>query len=496
MEKNKKNGIQNSVQKNDRIELTITDLSKTGEGIGKADGFVFFVKDAIPGDRIEAIVTKCKKTYGYAHLSRVLTPSPERVDAPCPVARVCGGCQLQALSYLAQLAWKQELVRSVLEKIGGLKIVDDGIETAPSGKAERENEETMTYLAPIVSCEKPLRYRNKAILPVQESKDGTPIVGFYAGHSHRVVPCEDCLLGAEENGAIVQVVLDWMRDVGIPAYNEQTGEGVLRHLFVRRSRETGKTHLCLIGTAKKLTKTDRLREKLEADERTAGRICGASYNQQTERGNTILGKRTTLLWGDQMLTDVLRSEKYGISCTYRIAPESFYQVNPDIAEKIYETVLDLAALKGTETVLDLYCGIGTITLFLASQAKEVIGVEVVPEAIQNAQENALQNGAGNVRFLEGKAEDVVPAWLKKEGRRADLVVVDPPRKGCDVHLLETIREIAPEKIVYVSCDPATLARDLKILTGYGYRTEHVVPFDQFAMTTHVEAVILLSLANC
>ena len=475
--KDKKKG---PYQKNELIEVAITDIGDSGEGIGKTEeGYTLFVKDAVIGDRIEAKITKALAHYGYGRIEQILEPSPDREVPRCPVAMQCGGCQLQALSYERQLAYKEDKVRNALTRIGGFP-----------------EEETEKVMRPIQGTN-PWRYRNKMQVPVGKDSGNRSAAGFYGRHSHRIVPVTDCAIGGEEASPVLKTILSFLQSRGIPPYDEETGEGFLRHVLIRASRD-GKqerpgVHICLVVNAANLPGEDDLTELLKnCGEEHGFSVEGIVLNENRERTNVILGERFRTVFGEDALTDTLRSEKYGLALTFRIAPASFYQVNPRVAEAMYEKVLDLAALTGTEKVFDLYCGIGTISLFLATKAGEVIGVEVVPEAIKNAEENAERNGIKNTRFLVGKAEEVVPSMTEK----ADLVVVDPPRKGCDETLLSTIVRMDSQKIIYVSCNPATLARDLRILCDSGFFVKEVWPYDQFPQTTHVETVILLCRADC
>ena len=476
------------LKKNDKVTIRIEDISKDGEGIGKADGFALFVKDTVPGDFVEAGIMKLKKNYGYARMIRVIEPSPDRVEASCPVARQCGGCRLQTMSYDKQLQVKEGIVKNALEHIGGFTVISEKDANRPERKPEA------VIMHSIVPADPVFRYRNKAVIPVRTDREGYPAAGFYAGHTHAVIPCDDCLLGPEENSHIVRCILNWMKAQHITAYNESDGSGLIRHIFLRKSRESGRFQLCLIVNGKKIPGVDILRKELDKLLTPLGDplICGACFSVNTKNTNVIFGSTPKTLWGEPVLEDSLHSETFGVDVQYRISPMSFYQVNPNIAEKMYEEVLALADLTGKETVFDLYCGTGTISLFLASKAAEVIGVEIVPEAVLNARENARINGCGNARFLEGKAEEVVPALLKKEKLHADVVVVDPPRKGCAESLIQTILDISPDKIIYVSCDPATLARDLRILCEGDYSIKSVRAYDQFAMSMHVETVCLLT----
>ena len=454
-------------RKNDTVTADIIDLGQDGAGIGRTeDGYTLFIKDTVPGDRVEVLITKVKKSYGYGKLKQVLKASPDRVDPPCPVARQCGGCQLQMMSYPAQLAMKEEKVRNDLKRIGGFENLE---------------------IQAIVPMESPFRYRNKAQFPVGMDRDGNPITGFYAGRTHTIISNPDCLLGCPENREILNEILDWMKNSRIPAYNEETGKGLIRHILIRKGFATGEIIVCLIINGERIP----ARDELVARMRKIDGVTGLTYSSNTSRTNVILNGPVKPIWGQEYITDILESRAFGISVRYQISPASFYQINPVQTQRIYEKVLELADLHGNETVMDLYCGIGTISLFLARKAKKVIGVEIVPRAIEDARRNAQINGIENAEFYVGKAEEVVPE-LEQHGIRADVAVVDPPRKGCDEKLLQTLVRMKPERIVYVSCDPATLARDLKYLTENAFRVEYVQPYDQFSETVHVETVCLLS----
>ena len=455
-----------SLKKNDEIEVTIEDIGTSGEGIGRADGAVLFVRDAVPGDHILAGITKVKKTYAYARLIRIITPSPDRVDPRCDYAGPCGGCQLQTLSYEKQLEYKIRKVKDVLERIGGFSQIP---------------------MEPIIGSEEPYHYRNKAQFPIGTSKDGRIITGFYAGRSHRIIENRDCALGAPVNRQILDVVIAHMERNGIPAYDEASGKGLVRHVLIRKGFATGQILVCLILNGKTVPHEEQLADDLFA----IPGMHSFSVNVNTEQTNVILGDEVRLIRGEAFITEKLQN------ITYRISPKSFFQVNTKQTEKLYATAIEYAGLTGDETVWDLYCGAGTISLFLARQAKHVYGVEIVPEAIEDAKENAKLNGIENVTFYTGKAEEIVPAFYEaqkesdEQAVHPDVIVVDPPRKGCDASLLQTMLEMAPDRIVYVSCDPATLARDLRILSDGGYQVQRVRPVDQFSQTVHVETVVLL-----
>ena len=448
-------------RKNDLVTLKIEDCGIDGEGIGKADGFTVFVKDAVIGDTVTAKIIKAKKNYGYGRLMEVLKPSPYRVEPKCEFARQCGGCQLQALSYDQQLVFKTNKVKGHLERIGGF---------------------TDIPMEPIIGMDELFHYRNKAQFPVGRNKEGKIVTGFYAGRTHNIIENRDCALGVPENKEVLDRVIAHMEKYGIEPYNEATGKGLVRHVLIRYGYFTKEVMVCLILNGNKIPKEEQLVKSLcEIPGMTS-----ITINVNKKHSNVILGEEIRLLWGQKYITDRIGD------ISYQISPLSFYQVNPMQTQKLYAKALEYADLHGQETVWDLYCGIGTISLFLAQKAKFVRGVEIVPAAIENAKENAKLNGLENTEFFVGKAEEVLPREYKKNGVYADVIVVDPPRKGCDETLLETMIEMNPERIVYVSCDSATLARDLKYLCERGYELRKVCPIDQFGMTVHVETVVLLS----
>ena len=449
------------MKKDDLITLDITDMGTDGEGIGKYEGFTFFVKDAVDGDRVEAKIMKMKKNYGYARLMQVLKPSPVRREPGCPHARPCGGCQLQAMDYQAQLDLKARKIQSHLIRIGGF---------ADMPKPE------------IMGMENPWRYRNKAQFPFGTDREGRTVTGFYAARSHQIIPCTDCLLGVEENQMVLEKVLAHMEQYQIPAYDERSGKGLVRHVLIRKGFATGELMVCLILNGRTIKALDRLSASLQE----IPGMTGITINVNTDNTNVIMGRELLLVWGRGYITDRIGN------VTYQISPLSFYQVNPVQTQKLYETALEYADLKGTESVWDLYCGIGTISLFLAQKAGQVYGVEIVPEAIEDARANARLNGISNAEFFVGKAEEVLPKKYKEEGIHADVIVVDPPRKGCDPAALSTIVRMQPKRIVYISCDSATLARDLKYLCQEGYEVRKVKGCDMFAFTMHVETVVMLS----
>ncbi len=449
------------MNKNDEFVLRIEDMSVNGEGIGRYEGMTFFVKDAVIGDLARVGVTKLKKSYGYARLIEILAPSPDRVDPVCAFSRQCGGCQLQALSYEKQLEFKQRVVESDLRRIGGFYDIP---------------------MEPIIGMEEPYHYRNKAQFPIGTDRDGHIITGFYAGRSHRIVPNRDCVLGVPVNRRILDIVIGYLERLDVPAYDETTGNGLIRHVLIRYGFSTGEILVCLIINGDELPNADELIRELSALPGMTG-IC---VNINTTRNNVILGDETRVLWGQGFITDHIGDIRF------RISPASFYQVNPVQTEVMYRLASEYADLTGSETVWDLFCGIGTISLILAGNAGQVYGVETVPQAVEDARLNARINGITNTEFFNGKAEEIFPGICGKEDRaRPDVVVLDPPRKGCSEKLLVALTEASPDRIVYVSCNPATLARDLKFLCDGGYRLARVRPVDNFCQTVHIETVVLL-----
>lgn len=465
------------IKKNDHFELIIEDMSEDGSGIGKQDGYIWFVKDALIGDEVEVSAMKMKKNYGFARLVRVIKPSQGRVEARCPDARRCGGCQLQELSYAEQLKFKERKVYNHLKRIGGLDRL-----YLPEERATAEDVEGAIVMEPIIGMENPWRYRNKAQYPVGYDKDSRLTAGFYAGRTHTLIPVPDgdCLLGCEENRDILKQILGYMEEFKIRPYEETEHKGLVRHVLLRKGFYSGELMACLVVNGDRLPHEDVLVERLK----TVG-VTSVSYSTNKEKTNVIMGDRIVNLYGPGYITDQIGNVEY------RISPLSFYQVNPVQTEKLYGTALEFAGLTGEETVWDLYCGIGTISSFLAQKAKRVYGVEIIPQAIEDARANAERNGFKNVEFFVGKAEEVLPEQYEKNRIHADVIVVDPPRKGCDQVCLDTIVKMGPEKVVYVSCDSSTLARDVKYLGEHGYEVRRVRTVDMFGMTGHVETVTLL-----
>ncbi len=456
------------MKKNDEMILTITAQGNDGEGIAKVDGFPIFIKDTVAGDRILAGITKVKKSHAFARMIKLLEPSEDRVGPPCPIAGRCGGCQLQAMSYEAQLRYKEKKVYDCLRRIGGFS-----------------EEEIAQAAEPIQGMDEPLRYRNKAQYPVGRSKDGRIIAGFYASHSHSIVECRDCLLSPPEFSGIVENVLKYMEENGVESYDEASGKGLIRHILIRKGFGTGQIMVCLVVNGKKLPHAEKLIELLTA----AGsgiNICSIVLNINTESTNVIMGEKTVPLYGEAYIEDEL------CGLRFRISANAFYQVNPVQAAAIYQKAMEYAGLTGEEEVWDICSGIGTITLLLAGRARKVHGIEIVPAAVKDAIANARLNSIANAEFICEDVTKYVRNITSPAEMSADAVVVDPPRKGLSPEVLDTIVLIRPSRIVYVSCDPSTLARDLKLLTSHGYRLIKYKPYDQFCETGHVETVVLMS----
>ena len=543
-EKTKLRNKEQSLQKNDLIMLEITDLTEEGQGVGKKDGLVFFVKDSVMGDKVEARILKVKKNYAYAKVENLLEASPYRIAPLCPVAGKCGGCQLQHLSYEKELAWKEDRIAQSLIRIAGL---------SPE-EVERKKE---GILGGVLS-----RYRNKAQYPVQNGmkireektvSGRVPVeckknpedeqesyaslrMGFYGFHSHRIIETKDCLINSVENPLILNCIKDWAREYKISGYEEETGKGLLRHIFLRKGFSTGEILICFVINGRSLAHGNELWERLqglslndeegslqsradmqcdvdtqsraelhcgvdtqseadghcEENRKIQEKIVGLCVNINEGSGNTILGRETLCLYGKDSIEDKIGELSFSISVP------SFYQVNPVQTEKIYGKALEYAALTGEETVWDCYCGIGTISLFLAQKAKQVYGLEIVPEAIENAKENAEKNGLQNAEFFVGAAEEVLSKWVEEQkregkdvGNLVDVVSLDPPRKGCDEACLSAVLELSPKRIVYVSCDPGSLARDIKYLREGRYALQKWVGIDNFPRTGHVETIALL-----
>lgn len=448
------------VKKNDQLTVYIEDLTHDGNGVAKIDGYPLFIQGALPNENVQVHVLKTLKNYGFAKVLEILEPSPDRIEAPCEYFEQCGGCQLQHLSYEGQLKWKENMVRNVMTRIGKID--------AP--------------VLPVKGMDNPWHYRNKSQIPFADSEFG-PIAGFYKAKSHEIVDMDRCLIQTTEADVMMSGLKTELTVLGISPYNEGTHQGMLRHVVVRKARATNEVMVVLITKSRKFPQAGAAIEKIRE---LVPNVASIVQNINDQKTNVIFGDETITLWGKDVIEDTIGGVRFEISA------RSFYQVNPEQTEVLYKQALDYADLQGNETVIDAYCGIGTISLFLAQKAKRVMGVEIVPQAIEDAKRNAEINGFTNTYFEAGPAEEVIPRWYK-EGKEADVLVVDPPRKGCDEALLTTILAQRPKRIVYVSCNPGTLARDLRILEDGGYKTQEVQPVDMFPHSTHVETVAWLEL---
>ncbi len=456
-------------KKNDEIELTIDDLGVSGEGIGHIDGYAVFVKGAIPGERVRALIMKVKKNYAYAKLVSIIKPSCDRVKPECEHAGRCGGCTLMHISYKRQLSYKEEKVKNCLVRIGGF---------------DRDYIDAITE--PIMGMDIPFHYRNKAQFPVSCDKNGGVRIGFYAERSHNIIDTDNCVIQSDISNDIVKKVRSWITRYHIYPYNELEHTGDVRHIITRIGYHTNQIMVCLVVTRKNVPMLNELVDILKKIPNMTS-IC---LNINNERTNRIMGDKVISLYGPGYIEDMIGDVHF------RISPLSFYQVNPIQTEKLYGTALEYAGISEDETVWDMYCGIGTISLFLAKKAGKVLGVEIVPEAIKDAKINAEINGTDNVTFVCGAAEDVAEAVTHDAAfsglSSPSVVVLDPPRKGCDKSLIDTVINVAPKRVVYVSCDPATLARDLAAFREGGYELKRVRACDMFGMSGHVETVCLLS----
>ncbi|MCA0989278.1 23S rRNA (uracil(1939)-C(5))-methyltransferase RlmD [Guptibacillus algicola] len=446
------------VTKNDIVEVEFKDLSHDGAGVAKVEGYTLFVPYGIPGETARVKVVKTKKGYGFGKIIDVLEESEERNTPPCPIFYKCGGCQTQHITYDSQLKFKQKQVKDVMERIGKIDVP----------------------IHEVLGMEDPWRYRNKAQVPVGE-EGGKIVAGFYQQRSHKIIDMDQCLIQEQENDRVLEVVKGIAEKYGIRAYDERSHRGTLRHVVAKYGKQTKDVMVVLVTKQKDLPNRKNIIRDIT---KQVPGVKSIVQNINPKRTNVIFGDETRVLWGNDYIYDTIGDIKFAISA------RSFYQVNPDQTKVLYDQALHYAGLTGEETVIDAYCGIGTISLFLAQKAKKVYGVEIVPEAIEDAKRNAELNGISNAEFEVGEAETIIPMW-KKQGIEPDVFVVDPPRKGCDESLLETILEMKPKKVVYVSCNPATLARDLRILEDGGYETKEVQPVDMFPHTTHVECVTWL-----
>ena len=453
-----------SFNKNEVYTVTIEDVGTGGEGIAKIDGYTLFVKDAVRGDVCEVKITKAHPKFAYTKLMKVITPSPYRVEPVCPVSKRCGGCKVMAADYSEQLRFKENKVKNNIEKIGKV---------------------TEFELNPIIGMDNPYHYRNKAQFPIGINENGELVSGFYAGRTHVIIENDKCYLGVEDNEKILGIIKSFMAEKNIAPYDEVTRKGLIRYVMIRKAFVTGEIMVCIIINGNKIPDQLELVQRLSEVEG----MTSISLSINLCNTNVIMGKVIENIYGRKYIVDYIDDIKFNIS------PKSFFQVNPLQTEKLYATALEYAGLTGNETVWDLYCGIGTISLFLARSAKKVYGVEIVSDAIRDARNNAKINGIDNVEFFVGKSEEILPEYYKTHGGYADVIVVDPPRKGCDTALLDTVVQMGPQKLVYVSCDSATLARDIKYMTEHGYELKKVQPVDMFPMTEHVETIVALHRIN-
>lgn len=450
------------LSKNDKIELTIDALTSEGSGVGRYNGLAVFVRGTVPGDKIIAHIIKRSKNYAVGIIDEIISPSPNRIESDCPYSQKCGGCSFRHMTYEQELRYKKSRVQDALNRIGHLDV---------------EVEE-------IIGADNLNGYRNKAQYPVCVTDDGL-VAGFYAYKSHRIIPCNSCKLQPVEFERGLNAFSKWVKTEQITSYDEQTGKGLLRHIYFRKAFATGEVMACAVINGDSIPNSQLLisllRENVEG-------LVSVAVNVNKEKTNVILGNKTRIIWGQDCIKDTLLGK------TFYIAPNSFYQVNHSQCERLYSKAREYACLTGNEVLLDLYCGVGTIGLSMADGVKELIGIEIIPQAIENAKKNAEINNITNARFICSDAPKGAEI-LKKQGISPDVVILDPPRKGCDKSLFDTIEELSPNRIVYVSCDSATLARDLEILKSKGYITERVTAVDLFPRTPHVEGVVLLTKAH-
>lgn len=448
-----------AIRKNDEIRLKITTLTSQGSGLGRYNDMAVFVEGSAVGDDLLVHIIKVKKNYAVGIIKKIYKSSPDRIEADCAAFGKCGGCSYRHISYEAEKREKKQSVTDAMQRIGCIEI-------------EAEN---------IYTIENPCRYRNKAQIPVGTDKDGNLITGFYSRRSHRIIPCEDCLLQMPDFKGIISAVRKYILENPVSVYNEETGQGLIRHIYLRQGRKTGQIMVCLVINGDTLPKKEKFIETvLSANEN----IKSIILNINKADTNVVLDERCITLWGEDFIED----ELCGLS--FRISPLSFYQVNPEGTEILYGKAKEYASLKGSETLLDLYCGAGTIGLTMAKDCKELIGVEIIPQAIENARKNASLNGIENARFICDDASGAAKT-LFNEGIRPDVIILDPPRKGCSPDVIDTVIDMAPERVVYVSCDPATLARDCRVFEDNGYKVTELCAVDMFPRTVHTESVALL-----
>lgn len=449
-----------SIDKNKDYIIKIDSYGHEGEGVGKINNFTVFVKEAMVGETVKIKLIKVSKKYGVGKLLEVIIPSPERTRPICSIYKRCGGCNLQHMSYEGQLKFKTQRVRDVVERVGklnGVKIHD------------------------AIGMEFPYNYRNKVQLPVGDM-DGDVSVGFYAPRSHDIINMDKCYIQSKHGDKVIKIIKKWMKDNRVLPYDERTHSGIIRHIMLREGFRTKEVMVVIVTNGTKLPNSKALVSELKEN---ILNLKSVIQNVNTEKTNVILGSKSITLWGQDTISDYIGNFRFNIS------PLSFFQVNPLQTEVLYRKALEYADLTGNEIVFDAYCGTGTISLFLSEKAKMVFGIEIVPEAIENANENKKQNNVENVEFIVGKSEEEIPKLIAS-GVHPDVIMLDPPRKGCEESLLHAITKVNPKKIVYVSCDPATLARDLNILDGLGYTAREIQPVDMFPQTSHVESVVLIT----
>ena len=463
--------MKEKIDKNSEYILKIDSMGYRGEGIGKINGFTVFVPGALQGEKTRVKVVKVNKNFAFGKLLHIIESSPKRVNPPCPIYRRCGGCQLQHMSYSSQLDFKKNRVKDCLERIGKFQ-------TAETAETISENG---LKLYDTIGMKNPYRYRNKVQLPVGTFNSKLKI-GFYASRSHDIIDMDSCLIQDESADEAVKLIREWIEKYNITVYDEKTGRGIVRHIMVRKAFITGEIMVVLVTSRPELPARDEFIEILTGN---ISNIVSIIQNINDSKTNVVLGQKSVTLWGKDSISDYIDNFKFNIS------PLSFFQVNPIQTSILYHKALEYAHLTGNEIVFDAYCGTGTISLFLSQKAKRVYGMEIIEAAVKNARINAAENGIHNVEFITGKSEEIIPQLIE-QGIRADVVVVDPPRKGCDTVLLHSIASMSPRTIVYVSCDPATLARDLAILRELGHVAEKVQPVDMFPETAHVECVALMS----
>lgn len=450
------------MKKGSQLTLTVSELGENGDGIAfEKNNFRVYISGAIPGDKVLSLVTESFKTYAKAKILKILEFSPERVKPECQVCGICGGCQIQQMNYFSQLELKRQIVKK------NLQIPDFEIFNT-------------------IGSENIFRYRNKALIPFALDENMKIVAGIYAKNSHEIVDYKDCKLGVKENETVIKIIISHLKKYGIKPYNEKTLSGVLRHVLIRKAFFTGEIMVSLIINAEELPFENQLVESLKSGVEGLKTVC---INPNMQNTNVIKGENYRTIFGSGYITDFIGDVKF------KISPLSFYQINTLQIKVLYDKVLEFAQLTGNETVFDVYCGVGTISLFLAKKSKKVYGVEIIPQAIEDAKQNAEINNISNAEFLCGKAEEVIPEIIENQNIKADVVIVDPPRKGCEETLLRSIVKIKPKNFVYVSCNPKTLGRDIKFLIENGFVLEKVQPLDMFPHTVHVETIAKLRIEN-